>query len=61
MWVLVIVFISAFPHPTELKPNGVRLVTANKEECLQLKEHIQSTWKFDRYRATVSCTFLGHY
>lgn len=61
MWILLIVLTSTFPYPKEIPPGSMRVVTKSKEDCMVLKEHIQNTWKFDRYRATVSCTFMGHF
>lgn len=60
MWVLVVFLNSITPHPVGLQPTSMRIATESREECIKLKEHMQSTWKFDRYRLTISCTFMGH-
>lgn len=59
MHTLILIAVLVTP-PTSKNEGSIQMKFASREECLQARETILSTWKIDRYRISGSCIFLGN-
>ena len=50
---------STVPQGYNNSRGSIAVQVGTKEECLQIKERIEQTMRFDRHRMTASCTFKG--
>lgn len=60
MWLLIVMMFSTLPPGLNDPRGSITVRVAAQEECLQMKERIEKTMRFDKHRMSASCVFKGN-